>query len=140
MRHISLYGFDRLGCAARPFLHAGFQSDQVVKAEVGAACGRQREGVGGRQAGPAGWEKPQPTGLVPIIDTVLSPLPTAGRQFQRLLKERMKGMGYGKTLGRIVPLKCSCLCLPWNRRRNTGSRCGPPSNEPGSRWPSNGTA
>ena len=47
----------------------------------------------------------QPTGLVPIIDPLLSPLPAVSGQLQRLLKEWMEGMGYRETSGRIVPIR-----------------------------------
>ena len=83
----------------------GFQSDEILKTKVGSACRGVDEGIGGREVSPAGREKAQATRLVPVIDTLLSPLPAVSGQLQRLLKEWMERMGYTETSCRIVPIK-----------------------------------
>ena len=83
----------------------GVQSDEILETKVGSARRRADEGIGGRQVGPAGREKAQATALVPIIDTLFSPLPAVSGQLQRLLKEWMEGMRDTETSCRIVPIK-----------------------------------
>ena len=106
MRHSLLYTITAREYSWLQLLQTILELEQILQTEVSSAGSREDERIESRQAGPTGRQKAHASVLIPVIDTLLSPLPAVGSQLQCLPTERMIRMGYAETSCCIARLKC----------------------------------